>query len=68
MAECKAESSVDDVQSAKQRAEEEGVVTMEEGRCEPCTCREGSKAASATVAPTGAHDASLMLSTALCSF
>ena len=68
MAECNAESSVDDVQGAKQRAKEDGAVTMEEGRCKPCTCREGSRAASATVAPTGTHDANPMLSTALCSF
>lgn len=68
IAECNAESSVDDVQGARQQADEDGAMTMEEGRCRPCTCTEWSKAASAAVAPTGTHDANLMLSTALCSF
>ena len=62
MAECNDESSVGDVQGAMQQNEEDGVVTMEEGRCKPCTCREGSRAASATAAPTGMHDANQMLS------
>ncbi|CAK0783155.1 hypothetical protein CVIRNUC_006354 [Coccomyxa viridis] len=52
IAECNAESSVDDVQGARQQADEDGAMTMEEGRCRPCTCTEWSKAASAAVAPT----------------
>ena len=57
VAESNAESSVTGVQGTTQRAEEDGVVALEEGRSKPCACTRGSTAVSVTL--TGTHDAAL---------